>query len=278
MSEAYSDLKKAAISAVGYFVPDALCSDSCVGFILDATLVAMGIPPDIPNLDQLMNEGLDYVAQQAVAQIGLPPEVLDQTGPYAGLLLSEAEDKFKEEAQAKLKEGLKQGVKQVALSYADSTGWLPKGVPVRPNDYQPAGMSIKVSRKQGVPGGEEGCTAKIGDTLTLDPSKLANIPPGYVKPFNAINSKHAFVPGMYYDPFKDLSIPVPPLAPGSSVTIPMSFTPNVYSSGWSPLGSVQTTDYFYAWGFLHMLGDVHLSVHGCGSATLDASASGSYGQ
>jgi hypothetical protein len=277
VSEAYDDLKSTVVSAVGFFIPDVVCPDSCVAALLDVAMVSMGIPPDIPNLDQLMSEGLDYLAQQTVSQIGLPPEVLNQTGPYAGMLLSEAEAKFKEEAQAKLTEGLQQGVKQIQLGYADSVGWLPKGVPVRPNEYRQPGMSIKVTRKVGVPGGEAGCTANVFDSLTIDQSKLDTPPPGYAIGFKELNDKHALVSGKIYDLFVDLTLPVPPLAPGSSVTIPMIFRPNVYNSGWSPWGSVETTDYFKAWGFMEMLGDIHLSVSGCGSATLDVAASGMYG-
>ncbi|MHB9092219.1 MAG: hypothetical protein ACYC7H_12455, partial [Chloroflexota bacterium] len=269
VSEAYSDLKNTVVSAVGVLIPDTLCSDSCVGTLLDAALVSMGIPPDIPNLDQLMNEGLDYLAQQTLSQIGLPPEVLNQTGPYAGMLLSEAEAKFKEEAQAKLKEGLRQGVQQIQLGYADSVGWLYKGVPVRPNEHQPPGMVMRVTRKWGVPGGEAGCTANVYDTLTIDQSKLGNVPPGYANSYKEINGLQAFVAGKYYDPFADLKVPVPALLPGTSVDIPVVFRPNVYNSGWNPTGGIPTVDFMYAWGFLEMMGDVHLSVYGCGSTNLD---------
>jgi hypothetical protein len=292
VSEAYSDLKAFAVDIILDFTPLGLqcqviasqVGDSSIcrkifATGLDAALVAMGIPPDIPNLDQMMDEGLDYVAEymteQAMAQVGVPPELTDG---LTGMALEQAKEKFRDDLEAKIKQGLKEGVTQIQLSYADSTGWLPKGVPVRPNDYQPAGMTIKVTRKQGVPGGEEGCTAKVGDTLTLDPSKLANIPAGYVTGFKELDSKHAFVAGKYYDLFVDLSLPVPPLDPGKSVIIPMSFKPNVYSSGWNPSGMVQTTDYFQSWGYLHMLGAVHLSVYGCGSAKLDVAANGTYGK
>lgn len=281
VSEAYSKLKNIVVSAVGYLIPDALCDNSCVGFILDAVLVSMGIPPDIPNFDQLMNEGLDYLAKQAVAQIGLPPEVLNQTGPYAGMVLAEAEAKFKEEAQAKIKAGLQQGSKQMQLSYAKSESWLPAGVPVRPDDYQPPAMTVKVTRKQGVPGGDSGCTLEVKDFLTIDQSKLDNPPPGWQGPLKEVNDLHPLNSITYYDFFAnkasqdwyvDLKLPVPPLAAGQSVTIPMSFSPNVYKNGWSPLGLVATDDYFQAWNVMHELGTVHLTVGGCGSAKLDVPA------
>ena len=77
--------------------------------------------------------------------------------------------------------------------------------------------------------------------------------------------------------YPSLAIPVPPLAPGTSVVIPMSFKPQVYATGWHPLGLVEPSYYFQTWALIHLLGTVHLQVSGCGSAALDVAASGSYG-
>ncbi len=103
-------------------------------------------------------------------------------------------------------------------------------------------MLLRVTRKVGVPGGEAGCKANVYDTLTIDQSKLAAPPPGYAWSFKELNDKLAFVAGKSYDLFADLSVPVPPLAVGTSVDIPIGLRPNVYNSGWNPWGSVQSTD------------------------------------
>ena len=262
LSEAYKSVKGAVISAVGYFIPDYLCDDSCVGGILDAALVSMGIPPDIPNLDQLMNEGLDYLAEQAMAEIGIPDEVKNLTGAYAGMALAEAEAKFKAEAQAKIKDGLKEGAKQIALSYAKSDTWLPKGVPVRPDDYLPANVTVKVTRKPGEPGGDDGCTLTVSSYLKYDQSKLDNPPPGYEK---FLKERNSFTE---YDLYQSLKVPVPALAPGQSVTIPIAFTtwnpkyirrpyPN---SQWNVLN--QKFDEGAVWPDLQQFGNVYLYAGG----------------
>ncbi|MDP2659616.1 MAG: hypothetical protein Q8R28_02650 [Dehalococcoidia bacterium] len=286
-SEAYSDLKNAVISAVGFFLPDEVCPDSCVGFLLDATLVSMGIPPDIPNLDELMDQGLDYMAQQAVAQIGIPEEVQKQIGPYANMTLNAAVDKFKDEAQAKIKDGLQQGVDQIALSYAGSGGWVPYGVPVRPDEDQPPAMTVKVTRRLFVPGGDAGCTLRVSDHLTFDKSVLDNPPLDWASELNWVNKNNQLNWMTSYDFFAneasqgsllDRELPVPPLVKGQSVTIPMGLMPNVYQNGWYPYpsGITPISAYFTAWRMMHELGTVHLSVSGCGSAQLDIAAKANY--
>lgn len=65
----YSNVKKAAIDVVTAVLP---LPDSVVSYALDAALLAAGIPPTLPNLDQIMDEGIDYLATAAVQQAGLP--------------------------------------------------------------------------------------------------------------------------------------------------------------------------------------------------------------
>jgi len=92
VAEAYSDLKAFAVDVIPNFTPLGLQCQVIASQVndeeicrkvfatgLDAALVTMGIPPDLPNLDQMMGEGLDYVsgyiAEQAMAQVGVPPEL-----------------------------------------------------------------------------------------------------------------------------------------------------------------------------------------------------------
>ncbi|HET8678731.1 MAG TPA: hypothetical protein VFM39_01325 [bacterium] len=65
----YNNVKKAAVDVVTAILP---LPDSVVSYALDAALLAAGIPPSLPNLDQLMDEGADYLAMTAVQQAGLP--------------------------------------------------------------------------------------------------------------------------------------------------------------------------------------------------------------
>ena len=54
---------------------------------LDAALMALGIPPDIPSFEDLMDQGIEYMAAQAASQISIPPEVIEEAkklDKYAG--------------------------------------------------------------------------------------------------------------------------------------------------------------------------------------------------
>jgi hypothetical protein len=64
-----------ALSAVGVD-----CDDTCHKALetgLEVGMVAMGLPPSLPNADQLMHAGVDYLADMAAEQAGVPPEIAE---------------------------------------------------------------------------------------------------------------------------------------------------------------------------------------------------------
>jgi len=303
-SKAWTGLKGLAVDIVMKFTPlGPLCETvgsagdckAAFGTALDAALVSLGIPPDLPNFDQLMDQGIEYLAAQAAAQVGIPKDVLDAASkldpnnPYYQIALqggaAAVEAKLREEVEAGIKSKLKDGIKSIQLSYSASIGWIPDGIPVRPDDYQPPGASVRVTRKPGVPGGDAGCTVTIRDRLKLDAATLQNPPPEYgafVK-----NLPHPLSPLITYDLFvneanltsqgfpegPDKELSVPAMAPGESVIIPMTFKPNYYKSGWSPSGLISLDDYIFVWRFLHDFGTITLDAGGtCGPASLQAPA------
>jgi hypothetical protein len=71
-SDAYQWAKDQVIELASVLTFDLIPKDVFV-FALDTAMVSMGIPPDIPNLDQLMKEGVDGLAKEmakaAVTQI-----------------------------------------------------------------------------------------------------------------------------------------------------------------------------------------------------------------
>ena len=290
-SQAWSDLKSFAVDIVLKYTPlGALCtsvakSSTCTAafnMALDATLVALGIPPDIPNFDELMDQGIEYVAAQAAAQVGIPKEVVqaavDEGGPLAGWALDAAEEELRKELQAQIEAKLGDAAKSIQLGYAASVSWVPDGIPVRPDDYLPPGMTARVTRKAGVPGGDAGCTLRIYDKLTLAKATLDTPPAGYDAYVKSL--KHPLSHLTPYDLFADEAgtagdkqLFVPPLAAGESFEIPLTFIPNYYKSGWSPSGLTQVTDYISIWRFLHDFGTIHLNAFGtCGETTLTAPA------
>lgn len=74
LSELYNTLKHGLVMGVA----DATGLDpAIVEAALDVAMAAAGLPPSLPNMDQLMNEGADYLASEAAeAAIGnVPPQV-----------------------------------------------------------------------------------------------------------------------------------------------------------------------------------------------------------
>ncbi|MCB2178728.1 LysM peptidoglycan-binding domain-containing protein [bacterium] len=77
LSELYSDIKAGVIDIVATAL-DALpiidCDDSCRYLLekgLDAGMLALGIPPELPNLEQLTDQGLDYLVEIAAEEMGV---------------------------------------------------------------------------------------------------------------------------------------------------------------------------------------------------------------
>ena len=79
MSKTYSTLKNEVASTLVSVIPGCASDPDCAGAVqmgLNAGLAALGMPPDLPDFEQLqaMGEGylVDAVAQQVAAQTNLP--------------------------------------------------------------------------------------------------------------------------------------------------------------------------------------------------------------
>ncbi|HMO53699.1 MAG TPA: hypothetical protein PJ994_04280, partial [Tepidiformaceae bacterium] len=173
------------------------CNETCVGTILDAGLVAMGIPPSLPNFDQLMNEGLDYLAEQAVAQAGVPAIAA-------------------EEAKAEVKAALQEGLKAMQKAYANNVAWLPKGVPVQPDprgNVQPPKLVLKVTNNE-PPGTPTVCYGNgVGTALS---SRLTNDSPAAQLEMTTFDSKYLYE-------FRSIALPHPQA--GESIRVPIVLKP-----------------------------------------------------
>jgi hypothetical protein len=195
---------------------------------LDAGLLALGIPPNIPSFDQLVNEGVDYLAAQAASQIAIPPDVVKAAteigGPLAGLALAEAEAKLREEAESAIRDNVQKQMEKVQYSYADNVGWLPKGVPVRPDPtswVQPPMVRVKITRNPAVAESPGSCQLQIFNWVKNDFTQ-----PGVTIPQAA---KEWLKPGTDSPIYNQEYLPLPPLKPGESVVLPVVLTPNTYS-------------------------------------------------
>lgn len=69
-SKTYQAAKKAVVDIAVTALP--MVPREAFEYALDGALAACGIPPDLPNLEELMEGGADYLAGELVAQIGPP--------------------------------------------------------------------------------------------------------------------------------------------------------------------------------------------------------------
>lgn len=109
---AYGDLKKMAVSLVGSLLP--FVPESVISMALDTALAAAGIPPSIPNMDQLMTGGADYLATQVAQQIPVPA-----SGALAEMAMEEA----REEIRQRTRQALLDTAREMARKQRESVHW-----------------------------------------------------------------------------------------------------------------------------------------------------------
>jgi len=290
-SEAWADIKAFAVKTVlkytglgaacgeieGGVIPAGAC-EAALNTALNAVLVSVGIPPDFPNLQEAMDQGIGYIAAQAAAQVSIPPEVVDAAmapgGPYAdvaNLGKDYVEHKLREEVQKELEADLKASVKSIGVAYSKKVGFVPDGIPVRPDDYQQPMTTVRVTRKLNATGGGEGCDLDIVDAVKLSPEALSSPPPEWVSYIKSL--PHPLNSLTNYNMFPPTKLHIPALAPGQHVDIPVVFAPDYYNTGWTPLGLISTSLYINVWHVLHELGTLTLNAYGsCGPASLTIDA------
>ena len=96
-SDAYRDIKEIAVSVVAALLP--FVPESVISIALDAAMAAAGVPPSIPNVDQLMSGGADYLATQMAEQIPIPA-----SGALAEMAVGEAREEIRQRTRQALLE------------------------------------------------------------------------------------------------------------------------------------------------------------------------------
>ena len=80
VSSLYSEIRNAVVDMVAYALASVVGCPSWCHTLLQAAaeyaLVALGLPPSLPNFDQLVDQGVDYLAAEVAAQTGVPEEVI----------------------------------------------------------------------------------------------------------------------------------------------------------------------------------------------------------
>jgi hypothetical protein len=275
ISKAYDALKSAVVDTVVALMPSGLtdlCGKKCLGDILDGVLATMGVPPSIPNFDQLMNQGLDYVAEQAVQQLPVPPGVSE--------LGSAAVSVWQDQAEAAFKEGIEEGIEAAKVALSESVGHVPDGVPVVPDplsSVQPATIVLRITRDPNVPEAPGTCSmsSKPGDANVVIGStvKQSTITPD-MQAFNDIHNGPGpgegpdLTIGNAYYLYETEAIPLPSLAPGESMTVPVILIPVLTwgkGHGFLDMGA-QTV----AWSAIYRGGQASISILTTPCATGDS--------
>lgn len=192
-----------------------------------------GIPPNLPSFEQLKNQGLEYAIEMAAAEAGIPCPADCQQILREGL-----EDVINAAAGNSSQPGC------VGENWANALGkhslCLPPGVEtaaVPEGVSEPARAVIRVTRAGQEPPGpyqyHDQPAYVVNVRFTAENTALsgAEIPYTYRywnKGYQQFFTVSAPVSKLQNDVFDSQSVPIPPLAPGESITIPLSLVHHTY--------------------------------------------------
>ncbi len=232
VSKAYADFKSGIINIAVSALPKSLQGPMRVALtaLADYGLASIGIPPTLPNFDQLANMGKDYLATVAMQQAGIPAGSLIEYGV--------------EEVAEEISENLSRSAK---TSSPNPMNWDF----VKLDDmylYRPAYITIELYNPYSDPT-PSGKLSLIVDKF-MDMSKNGYDP--------AITRLYALYGSSYICLFKPVfGMEIPSLAPGQHLNIPIILEPYIgipLPGTSSPVSSE---------GFHHMysLGEYNFSVN-----------------
>jgi LysM repeat protein len=223
VSGAYDYLKNQVVDAVS----GVLCqgNSDCASLVsagLDAGLVALGLPPDIPNFNDLSEQGLDYLTKEIADQAGCEA-CADAVKDKLHTLL----ESRKNIGNAWLDEGTAHGMGIEPFIIISGSGhWYQRAM-----NY-PARVTVDITRSSDPARNEDYDTFKKYYYLRIDfPAVNDTIGSGTL---TAIGLNDVQVP--YHGPlqgnlFKSVMVPLPPLKPGETITLPINLLRTDY---WVP--------------------------------------------
>lgn len=173
-SKAYADIKSFAVSQAAGLIPG--CDSACRTALssgLDIGLAAMGLPPSLPDFDQLTKMGEDYLVEL------ISQEVVGEAGSIIASEVAEAG------ARALVKEARKR-IAETTAHGGDGKRWFKPDPAFQHHD---AYVVVKVTNT---------ATTPMNGTLLVRVHGL----------------------------FETAYVPVPAVAPGKSLTIPITLTPD----------------------------------------------------
>ena len=207
-------------------------------------MIALGIPPSLPNFDQLMNEGFDYVAATLAEQAGCPDVACKELIKQG---LSEALETTRDTNPGCMDAGQahNEGIEPLCLPAGVTAHADPRA------QYASAVAMIEVTRNATPIVADDGyemfknsyALSVRYDGTNAGPvgGRIINIPP--------YDESMTITEPLAAEVFKSTSASIPPLAAGESVILPFSLVAPEY---WVPghkelMGGWTTVEYRDGW-------------------------------
>jgi hypothetical protein len=224
VSEAYNKLKSAVVSVAGSLVcaGDETCT-MALSAGLDIGLAAMGIPPTIPNFDQLMNGGMDYLAGEIASQVGCPDAVCKAL-IKEGLQTAIDQTKNTNPSCAGAAEAHAMGIEPLCLPANVKAHWDPAAT------YRDAKVVLEVSRNY-VDAPELNMTSSIYKIYFRNWAYNTNPVGGVISNIEPYNKSMTIDKPLEGELFKSSNISIPYLQKGEKIEIPINLVANEY---WVP--------------------------------------------
>lgn len=276
-SGVYTDLKsyavKIAASAINA-LPGNLCNPKCEQGLtmgLNAGLVALGVPPNLPSLEALSDQGMAYLVETAASQAGIPCDAACQEGIGSGI-------------KAMVKEAAGRTVAaycgdvETAHRNGRETLCLPPGVAAQPapgSANQPGKVVLRITRNPGTEAISAASAATFKLRVDFQAVNQAGVDGSWGVPTNTCYTDNSVFPCdveiiKTHEPlrgalFKPLNADLPTLSPGRSFETAFFLEPAVY---WLPGhkeaikkkgGHVKYNDWWklYRGAELNVVADIH---------------------
>jgi len=223
VSEAYNKLKSSIVDVVGSAVcgGDSTCK-MALSAGLDIGLTALGIPPTIPNFDQLMDGGFDYLAGEISAQAGCPDAICREKIKQELKKVLEQNENKNPGCDATMAHSM--GIEPVCLPAGVTAHWDPVAT------YRDAQVILEIARNfVDVPGESMSTTSyKVIFTNWAINDKPVGSSIVNIEPYGKSMKIEKPLEG---SPFGYKSIAIPYIAKGEKMEIPINLTATEY---WVP--------------------------------------------
>ncbi|MBN1265639.1 MAG: hypothetical protein JXA25_09110 [Anaerolineales bacterium] len=264
--EFYNSIKQGIVNTVAELINNLgiECNDTCKEGLMKGLEIGIayftGIPPTLPTFEEATNMGIDYAIELAAAEAGIPCEEACQAVLREGLKQVAEANKQSQSQPGCVSRNWSQAFDQEPLCFPAGveTSPVPEGLLI------PATTQLRVTNNSGVLPGDYQYYEQPAYVVTLNVEAINSqlvgqtfryyyeysvekpiIPPSesnsnstpeewvneWVAGMNSTESGQIYLSIPITSPlsgevFRPVTIPIPPLAPGESVTIPVALVQN----------------------------------------------------